>query len=211
MTGSADGPGRREARALAMLGAAAAAGDEAGLVEAFAEADESAGADAVEEVLLQTHLFAGYPRAIEAIRSWQAWLGRSGRSRGRLVVEPDDPARWRRRGEALCRIVYGPAFEALQRRLARLHPALAEWTLVDGYGKVLARPGPDPARRELAAVGALVALAAERQLASHLRGALHAGVARDVLAAAVREVAARWGGEAAVERLLAEASAGEGG
>ena len=45
----------------------------------------------------------------------------------------------------------------------------------DGYGKVLSRPGLDLARRELCVVAQTAVLSAERQLHSHLRGALHAG------------------------------------
>jgi alkylhydroperoxidase/carboxymuconolactone decarboxylase family protein YurZ len=58
--------------------------------------------------------------------------------------------------------------------------------------------------RELAAVGALIALGAGRQLAAHLRGALHVGVAGAVLASAARAVAAEWGKELSIGMLLAE-------
>lgn len=196
--------GTPEATALARVGAAAGSGDPGRLVDAFEAAVAETPVEDLEEVLLQTYLFAGFPRTINAFYTWQGWLVRTGRGRGKFVVEPDDVSDWRHRGEELCRLIYGDHYEALQRRLARLHPELASWTLVEGYGKVLARPGPDPARRELAALGALVALGVERQLASHLRGALHAGVERAVLVEAMTAIAAEWGREALVETLLAE-------
>lgn len=202
-------PETAEATALVRLGAAAADGDPATLEAVFGAVTDLVPTDDVEELLLQTHLFAGFPRAIEAFRAWQGWLDRRGRARGRLLSEEEAPGEWRRRGEALCRRVYGENFEALQRRLSRLHPALAEWTLVEGYGKVLSRPdGPDAPRRELAAIGSLVALDAERQLASHLLGALHVGVPRDILVAAVRAVAEERGRGVAVDRLLSETADG---
>jgi 4-carboxymuconolactone decarboxylase len=52
---------------------------------------------------------------------------------------------------------------------------------VEGYGKVLSRPGLDLARRELCIVSACAASGQERQLHSHLHGALNVGVAVDVV------------------------------
>lgn len=196
-----------EATALALLGAAAASGDDEALVEALERARDAVSPDDVEEILLQTYLFAGFPRTINAFFTWQGWSASNG-GRGETVEEADDAVAWRERGEALCRTIYTGTYEALQIRLARLHPALAEWTLVEGYGKVLSRPGPDPARRELAAVGALVVMAADRQLDSHLRGALHSGVGSDVLETATRAVARRWGHEDLVARHLAAVEEG---
>ena len=192
-----------EACALARLGAAAASGDDDRLRAAIPEAADSHAGD-IEELLLQTYLFAGFPRAINAFFVWQGWAANHGVKRAPEPPEPWDPVAWRERGEELCRVVYGANYEALQGRLARLHPALAEWTLVEGYGKVLARPGPGAGRREIAAVGALVALGAERQLKAHLQGAAHAGVPPDVVARAARAAAADASREPLVERVLAE-------
>jgi 4-carboxymuconolactone decarboxylase len=196
--------GAEEATAIVRLGAAAAGGDAVRLAAAL-DGASSVEADDIEELLLQTYLFAGFPRTINAFFTWQAWASRDGRVRGRRRVEQAEGEDLRDRGEALCRWVYGDHYEPLQIRLNRLHPELAEWTLVEGYGKVLGRPGrPGPERRELAAVGALIALDAGRQLASHLRGALHVGVEREVLERAALAVAGEWGSEATVSALLAE-------
>ncbi|HET6638409.1 MAG TPA: asparaginase [Gemmatimonadota bacterium] len=193
-----------EAAAVIRLGAAAASGDAERLVAAL----EGAGAiasDDIEELLLQTYLFAGFPRTINAFFTWQGWASRDGRERGERRTEASSAETLRERGEALCRRVYGDHYEPLRIRLERLHPEIAEWTLVEGYGKVLGRPGsPGPDMRELAAVGALIALGAGRQLAAHLRGALHVGVAGPVLASAARAVAAEWGKELSIGMLLAE-------
>ncbi|MFN2420019.1 MAG: carboxymuconolactone decarboxylase family protein [Gemmatimonadota bacterium] len=191
-----------EARAIARAAAAAAGGDDELLRAALPDLLAHVAPSEVEELLLQTYLFAGFPRAINAFFAWQGWAVARGLQRDLSPVEAYEPAHWRARGELLCRLVYGAGFAALQQRLARLHPALAEWTLVEGYGKVLSRPGPDFARRELAAVGALVALGAERQLASHLRGAVNAGVPRPLVASAARAAAAEWDRASLVERHL---------
>ena len=192
------------AAAIVRLGAAAASGDPERLVAALDQAGEIA-SDDIEELLLQTYLFAGFPRTINAFFTWQGWASRDGRERGERRVEATSAETLRERGESLCRRVYGDHYEPLRIRLERLHPEIAEWTLVEGYGKVLGRPGsPGPDMRELAAVGALIALDAGRQLAAHLRGALHVGVPGAVLASAARRVAAEWGKEDSVGSLLAE-------
>ncbi len=192
-----------EASALARLGAAAAAGDDDRLRSVFAEARGHVSPGDIEEILLQTYLFAGFPRAINAFFAWQGWAAREGLTRETRDGEAPDPEGWRNRGEELCRVVYGAGYEALQERLARLHPALAEWTLVEGYGKVLSRVGPDAGRRELAAIGSLVELGAERQLRAHLRGAMHAGVATATVGEAARAAANDAARAEMVERLLA--------
>ena len=191
-----------EEAAIVGLGAAAADGDGDRLLAALDQAGEIVPADHIEEYLLQTYLFAGFPRTINAFFTLRVWAARRSAPRAARPVETDAPHEWRARGERLCRLVYAENYEALQRRLERLHPALPEWTLVEGYGKVLSRPGPDPARRELAAVGALIAMGAERQLAAHLRGAINAGVAPGLLRGAVRSVAAMRGDGRLVEKLL---------
>ncbi|HVB29999.1 MAG TPA: carboxymuconolactone decarboxylase family protein, partial [Gemmatimonadaceae bacterium] len=53
------------------------------------------------------------------------------------------------------------------------------------YGKVLSRPGLDLARREVCIVAACAAAGQDRQLHSHLHGALNAGVAAPAVTAAL--------------------------
>jgi 4-carboxymuconolactone decarboxylase len=134
----------------------------------------------LEEALLQVYLFAGYPRAIEALlllaRTWPA------RDRSRPVAR----SLWRRRGTELCRVVYGHRYERMQASIRAAHPDLAAWMIEEGYGKVLSRSGLQPAQRELCAVAVLAAIAAPRQLRAHVRGALNAGAPPEEIAGAVR-------------------------
>ena len=138
----------------------------------------------VDELLIQSYLFSGFPRALNAAREWR-----------RLVPvpapnadDPADPSRaedWLARGEATCAAVYGSMYEKLRANVAQLHPALDAIMVIDGYGKVLGRPGLDLARRELCIVAACAATAQDRQLHSHLHGALNVGVSGATLAAAI--------------------------
>lgn len=177
-----------ERRSLVALSAAIVGGRAERLRPRLAEADEAAGGVAVEEAILQSYLFAGFPRALETLALW--------RERRPVVAEagePDDPALWPGRGEEVCRRVYATAYERLRSRVTALHPDVERWMLAEGYGKVLGRGGLDLATRELCIVGLLAAQDAPRQLHSHLRGCLNVGVA----AAEVQE---------ALEVALAEAA-----
>jgi 4-carboxymuconolactone decarboxylase len=130
----------------------------------------------LDEALLQLIPFAGYARAINAFAALQELAphkARPGAARNGL----------RRRGEALCRRIYGPVYERMIARMAGFHPDLAEWILADGYGRVLSRPGLSIRERELIVVAVLSALRLPRQLESHVRGARRVGAtARDVAA-----------------------------
>jgi 4-carboxymuconolactone decarboxylase len=163
--------------ALVRLAARVTAGTELEMRSGFADC-VSAGVEAVwvEELVLQSYLFAGFPRALNAAREMRRV------ELGRLTSPlPADagavaPGEWRERGEATCATVYGSMYEKLRANIRALHPALDEWMIVEGYGKVLSRPGLDLARRELCIVAACVAAGQERQLHSHLHGARNAGV-----------------------------------
>ena len=159
---------------LVRLAAVIAAGAEDALRAQIARAAAHVRPVWVEEVILQSYLFAGFPRALNAMREWRKGSGRH---------SPDDDAgerytdaeRWREAGERTCHIVYGDFYEPLRRNIRALHPALDSWMIVEGYGKVLSRPELDLRRRELCIVAACAASRQERQLHSHLHGALHAG------------------------------------
>jgi 4-carboxymuconolactone decarboxylase len=85
--------------------------------------------------------------------------------------------------------VYGASYERLRTNIRALHPELDEWMIVEGYGKVLSRPGLDLARRELCIVAACAAAGQERQLHSHLHGAVNAGASAETISAVLDALA----------------------
>jgi 4-carboxymuconolactone decarboxylase len=183
-------------RVLVQLSAAIAAGNEATVRRWIAEAARLAPAAHVEEVVLQSYLFCGFPRALNAAREWRRVAGVPAPASD----EADDIERipeWRARGEQTCAAVYGSMYEKLRLNVRDLHPALDAWMVVDGYGKVLSRPGLDLARRELCVVAACAAMEQDRQLHSHLHGALNVGVEPDVIMAAVEAIVELIGDERA--------------
>jgi 4-carboxymuconolactone decarboxylase len=163
-------------RALVVLSAAVALRDPSKLAAAIDAAAAGADAGQVEEALLQSYLFVGFPAALQAIAMWRERTGRAAPGRPAAEVEAGRAER-RGRGEQVCAAVYGSAYVPLRQSIELLQPELADWMIEEGYGKVLGRPGLDLRVRELCVVALLAAQPAPRQLHSHLRGALNVGVA----------------------------------
>lgn len=176
--------------ALVRLSAIVTAGTDDEIRSAMALAHAQVPAVWIEELLLQTYLFAGFPRALNAMREWR-------RLSPEPVAAPAAPAvpsvpeldRVRADGERTCSTVYGRMYDRLRANVRDLHPLLDAWMVSEGYGKVLSRPGLDLPRRELCIVAACAAAKQDRQLHSHLHGALNVGVAPDVVDAAIAAIA----------------------
>lgn len=169
-------------RALVRVSVVLATGSDGDLREALTEAAGVAAPQAVEEALLQSYLFLGYPRALRGIGQWRTLSGRA--APPALRDEPE----WESRGAATCATVYGGQYHRLRSNIAALHPDLERWMVVEGYGKVLSRPGLDLATRELCIIGLLAPQQAGPQLYSHMRGALNAGASKADVDEAVRLV-----------------------
>jgi L-asparaginase II/alkylhydroperoxidase/carboxymuconolactone decarboxylase family protein YurZ len=175
--GSRDDGLSPELRALVRVSGAVASRDAGALERELAAArgslaDET-GLRALEEALVQSYLFAGFPAALNALGSWRRLAG--GGAPGGEALDADEAQRHLARGEELCRRIYGRQYPALRRNIARLHPDMDRWMIQEGYGKVLARPGLGLQERELCIVALLAVQGAWVQLYSHLRGALAVG------------------------------------
>lgn len=143
---------------------------------------------AVDEVIIQSYLFCGFPRTLNAARTWRAVSGERAPDAD-PSAELANSENWERRGEQTCEIVYGESYQLLRENIRKLHPALDSWMITDGYGKVLSRPQLDLATRELCIVAACAATGQQRQLHSHLHGALNSGVSRETLSSALDALA----------------------
>jgi 4-carboxymuconolactone decarboxylase len=167
-------------RNLVRIAGAIAGSPEGQMRAVMSEAMDEVDPVAVEEIILQSYLFAGFPRALNAARAWRAASGRPAPAED---VDVADIEAWRARGEETCAVVYGDHYEKLRRNIRDLHPALDDWMIVDGYGKVLSRPGVDLRTRELCVVAACAVSGQQRQLHSHLHGAMNAGSSTGEVAA----------------------------
>jgi 4-carboxymuconolactone decarboxylase len=179
---------------LARLAALVAVAREEDLRSALAGAQERLPHEWIEEMILQSYLFAGFPRTLNAAREWRRISGRAAPARD-PDAESGDTTGWRERGEDTCRTVYGRFYEPLRRNIRALHPALDSWMITEGYGKVLARPGLPLAVRELCIVAVCAAAGQDRQLHSHLHGALNAGATPEAVEGVLESVADLMHGE----------------
>ncbi|HEU0299216.1 MAG TPA: carboxymuconolactone decarboxylase family protein [Longimicrobium sp.] len=181
-------------RVAAALGTRHAAAIRAELEVAAHEADPRA----VEEVLLQSHLFVGFPDALNALAVWRQV---SGRPASPPLAE--DAAEWDARGERVCAAVYGANYDKLRENVRALHPDFEGWMLAGGYGRVIGRPGLELKTRELCIAALLAVWDVPRQLHSHLRGSLNSGATVEEVDAAV-EIACGFldGEEASAVRAL---------
>lgn len=171
-----------DAGRAALLRLSAALGTRhAGAIRAEMEvAREEADARAVEEVILQSHLFIGFPDALNALATWRQVSGLPA-----PAATDEDPAQWAARGERVCAEVYGANYGKLRENVRGLHPDVDGWMVAGGYGRVIGRPGLDLKTRELCIAALLAVWKVPRQLHSHLRGALNAGASVDEVDAAV--------------------------
>ena len=155
--------------ALIALSAAIASRDGEKLRGAMLEAKDLADPAAVDEIVLQSHLFVGFPIALNAMILWREIGGSSPPPRA------EGEADWTARGDEVFARVYGRNGSAVRDRVVGLHPDLDRWMVEGGYGRVIGRPGVDLRTRELCIVALLAVWNTPQQLHSHLRGALNAG------------------------------------
>jgi 4-carboxymuconolactone decarboxylase len=138
------------------VAAALATRDAAAIRAALTKAAETAPPQAVEEVLLQAHLFVGFPDALEAMIVWREVSGATA-----PTPSPEDAELWAERGPVVCERVYAANYAKLRANVRSLHPDLDRWMVEGGYGRVIGRPGLDLATRELC-IAALLASGARR-------------------------------------------------
>ena len=147
---------------------------------ALRAAAERGGTKAVEEVILQSYLFLGYPIALNAMARWRAVSG--ARSPEQAALDRDT---WLERGEEVCGSVCRGQYQRLRANVRRLHLDMERWMVEEGYGKMLGRPGLSLEERELCIVAKLVVLDVPCHVHSHLRGALNVGATESAVEAAL--------------------------
>ncbi|MEO0650867.1 MAG: carboxymuconolactone decarboxylase family protein [Planctomycetota bacterium] len=160
------------------------------------------------EAVLQTHLFAGFPRVVEAFAVLESVGGLGAPGPEEVRSDADRPEH----GRALFDRIYGTRADRVRDLLEGAHPDFAAWIEGHAYGRVLTRPGLEASERELLAVAALTATGQDRQLASHARGAVACGARPEAVAAVVDQIRpwidpSVWErARRVVERFAAEAS-----
>lgn len=124
----------------------------------------------IYEALLQTYLFAGFPSALISLKKFNEVVGLGKNYDGY------DLHKYSNRGIKNCRRIYGDKFDKLISNIKTFSPEMAEWLIVEGYGKVLGRKGLTLKEREVCIVSILSALKYKDQLYSHINGAIRVKV-----------------------------------
>jgi len=135
----------------------------------------------IYETVLQSYLFLGFPRMIEASLVYNKVYGDIENNEDIRKISEIEAENWYEDGIKLCRMVYGKNFEKLKKRFLSVSPELFRWMVLEGYGKVLSRPGMNRIERELAEVAALIVDKRERQLVSHILGSLNVGATMSII------------------------------
>ncbi len=126
----------------------------------------------IYETLLQNYLFTGYPSALLSLKLLKELYPDK-----RILKAADmNLYHFKKRGEINCKKVYGKKYEKLVKNIKAFSPDLAEWLVLEGYGKVLSRKGLSFKERELCIVAVLASLKFEDQLYSHINGAFRANI-----------------------------------
>ncbi|MBU8934216.1 MAG: carboxymuconolactone decarboxylase family protein [candidate division Zixibacteria bacterium] len=177
-------------RVLAIYSAAIAVCDER-LLEVVVESGLRIGLDRKKfyEVVLQSHLFLGFPRMLIAADHLGEKLPVENLQSQLTPISPIESQTWFDRGVALCRQVYGDNYDRLKDRVESFAPDIFRWMVLEGYGKTLSRPGLGPIDRELAIVACLMVENRQQQLFSHIRGAFNVGADRSLVELVIGDMA----------------------
>ncbi len=145
---------------------------------------------AIQEVLIQIGIYAGFPASAEALEAADSVLAERG------IAPPRDPLRndslelLSKRGEELLQSLHGD--RGRQGYAAPDNPitgALYPVAIQYGYGEIWFRPGLDRRRRALCAVAAFTALKLESQLKKFGQSALNVGATRTEVVEAIIQTA----------------------
>lgn len=125
----------------------------------------------IYEVLLQSYLFAGFPSALISLKIFKEIFPIPIKK-----IKTQSLSVLKKKGEKTCRKIYGDKYDKLIENVNSFSPELADWLVVEGYGKVLSRNQLNLKERELAIIAMLTVLKYEEQLYSHINGANRSGI-----------------------------------
>jgi 4-carboxymuconolactone decarboxylase len=128
------------------------------------------------ELFIHLLLFLGYPAMLDGLECVAHVSPRHGRHTLRTRSSAAH-----KQGKRILERIYGQQTSKLLRGLDDLYPGLSHRITQDAYGLIMNRVGLTLPERELANVVVLYAHGFDRQLYSHLRGAIRVGVSKKTL------------------------------
>ena len=167
-----------------LISAAIAAHNHSALKTIFPLAlEDKVSPQTISEIILQSHLFLGYPAMIEAARLFSAFHAPKKVPGHNLAsYDTDDVKGWHRQGTGKIRRLYGSQLPQLIDYINSFSPQILTWMVNDGYGRVLSRMGASFQLRELSTVATLTVTSYDNQLLAHIRGTVNIGVDPDLIA-----------------------------
>jgi len=143
----------------------------------------------IYEILLQGYLFLGYPRAIESFFIFNE-IVRGEKASGKSTRDNNEKADYdffEVKGLITAKQIYGKNFDLVYNNIKNLSPDLASGMIIEGYGRIISRPGLDILIRELGVVAALTVTFMPRQLHSHIKGSLNVGANPDQIEIVIKQ------------------------
>ena len=125
------------------------------------------------ELYLHLSLLLGFPSMLDGLSRLRDVSGHPSGVRPTARERDGDVVR---RGNKTLRRIYGKATDRLLANLASLHEIVPSVVVRDAYGRIISRRGMSLREREIVNVVVLSIQKLDRQLYSHLRGALRVGV-----------------------------------
>ena len=129
----------------------------------------------IYESILQIYLFCGFPATILGIQAFSKHFKIS------ISKESYNLKKFIQRGKINCKAVYRSNYEKLVHNFDKMSPDLADWMIIEGYGKVLGRKDLPLKERELINVAILCTNYYEHQLFSHLKGSINTGNSKELI------------------------------
>jgi len=149
------------------------------------------------ELFIHLSLFLGYPAMLDGLERLAAITRRKAAggtvSRGKKGIA--------KKGNVILRRIYGDQASKLIFHLDQLEEGLGTRIAADAYGAIMSRRGLTLADREIVNVAILFIDGFERQLYSHVRGALRVGVSPRTLKS-VLVLASRISGKNALSAIM---------
>jgi 4-carboxymuconolactone decarboxylase len=189
-------------RALALYSAAIATADEE-ILDRTIEVGQKYGLGRQQfyEIVLQSYLFLGFPCMLGAAEHLDRHFPSPKADSMLQKINAEESETWFTNGLNLCRRVYSENYLPLKQKVEALAPEVFRWMVIEGYGKVLSRPGLGIIDRELAIVACLIIENYEKQLFSHIKGAVNVGASHDLIRQVIHDL-----GEAAGDGYTASLS-----
>jgi alkylhydroperoxidase/carboxymuconolactone decarboxylase family protein YurZ len=178
-----------QVRSLALYSAAIAVADD----EILSRAIETGQSNDVErdhffEIVLQSYLFLGFPRMLGAVEHLGRHFPPPATNSLLHMISPKESQTWFSNGLQLCRRVYADHYASLKEKVETLSPEVFRWMVIEGYGKVLSRPGLSIIDREMAIVSCLMMEKRDKQLFSHIKGALNVGASAELVRSVIDDL-----------------------